>query len=31
MNQLIQQTEQVYSDIKPEIYADYKQLKNDIR
>ena len=31
MNQLIEQVEQCYDNVKPEIYADYKKLKTDIK
>jgi hypothetical protein len=31
MNQLIKKVEDVHGEVKPEIYGDYKQLKNDIR
>lgn len=31
MNQLIEQVEQYYDNVKPEIYADYKKLKTDIK
>ena len=31
MNQLIEQVEQYYENVKPEIYADYKKLKTDIK
>jgi hypothetical protein len=28
---LIEQVEQYYENVKPEIYADYKKLKTDIK
>lgn len=31
MNQLIKKVEDVEAEVKPEIYADYKQMKADIR
>ena len=31
MNQLIEQVENSYENVKPEIYADYKKLKSDIK
>jgi hypothetical protein len=31
MNQLIKKVEDVHDEVKPEIYADYKQMKADIR
>jgi len=31
MGQLCEKVEEVYVNVQPEIYADYKQMKNDIR
>lgn len=31
MNQLIEKVDDVHAEVKPEIYADYKQMKADIR
>ena len=31
MNQLIEKVENCYDSVHPEIYADYKKLKNDIK
>lgn len=31
MNQLIEKVEEVYESAQPEIYADYKKIKNDIK
>lgn len=31
MNQLIEKVEEVYQSSQPEIYADYKKIKNDIK
>jgi len=31
MNQLIEKVENCYDAVHPEIYADYKKLKNDIK
>lgn len=31
MNQLIKKVEDVHNEVNPEIYADYKQMKADIR
>lgn len=31
MTQLMDKVEEVLMDVQPEIYSDYKQLKNDIK
>lgn len=31
MNKLIEEVENSYNSVHPEIYADYKKLKNDIK